>query len=183
MAQWRSWQLFLLIIFMTLLASGLVLLVSTQPRGTPIELEPIPSAAPIIVSVVGAVHTPGVYPLPQGSRVQHAVESAGGLTSNADIEQINLAGLLRDGQQVFVPEMNMPTTPIAPAERQGLLDLNRASLEELMTLPGIGEARARDIIAFRQSQGGFTNVEELMNIKGIGQSLFEKLKPLVTIIK
>ena len=183
MPHWRLWQLVLLIILMNLLASGLILLVATQPRGTPLVLEPIATPAPLTVSVVGSVQAPGVYTLPPGSRILHAVEAAGGMTERADVEGINLAGFLRDGQQVFVPSLGIPSTPVSIQERQGLVDINRATLDELMTLPGIGETRANDILTYRTQNGGFTAVEELMNVKGIGQSTFEKLKPYITVVK
>ncbi len=183
MTNWRLWQLILLAILLTLLASGLVFLVSTQPHGAPVELEPLPTASPLTISVAGAVQKPGVYSLSPGSRVLNAVEAAGGATSHASLESINLASLLRDGQQVYIPAQNEPVTPLAPIERQGLIDLNQASIEELMTLPGIGETRAQDIITYRQQKGGFSSIDELMNVNGIGQATFEKLKPLVTIAR
>lgn len=183
MAQWRPWQYLWLGIFLGLLTGAVVMLVALQPRGTPVELGPIPTEAPLVVSVVGAVQTPGVYSLPPGSRVENAVKAAGGLTLLANTEAVNLAGLLRDGQQVFVPSRAETAETLAPSERRGLVDLNTASLQDFMALPGIGETRAQDIINYRQQNGGFTHIEELMNISGIGQSTFEKLKIYITIVK
>jgi competence protein ComEA len=183
MTVWRPWQILLLGIFLGLLSSAVVLLVAMQPRGSPVELGPIPTESPLVVSVVGAIQTPGVYTLPPGSRVKDAVKAAGGLSVLANTEALNLAGLLRDGQQVFVPSRAGPSSTMPPSERTGLVDINTASLQDLMTLPGIGETRAQDILTYRQQNGGFTQIEELMNINGIGQSTFEKLKIYITIVK
>ena len=183
MDHWRPWHILFLGIFFGLLSSAVVLLVAAQPRGNPVELEAVPTAAPLTVFVVGAVQSPGVYSLPYGSRIENAVKAAGGLTSIANIEGVNLAGLLRDGQQVFVPSRIEPSSTLPPSERIGLVDLNRATLQDLMTLPGIGETRAQDILDYRQQIGSFTNLEELMNVRGIGQSTFDKLKMYITIVK
>jgi competence protein ComEA len=180
MGQWQSWQKSLLNILFGLLIGGLVLLIASQPRGAPIELDPIPTVAPITVHVAGSVQTPGVYELPQGSRVKDAVQAAGGLSTEANPTSINLAGLLRDGQQVFVDQKPAVSPTLNPSERQGLVNINTASSIELMTLPGIGETRAQDIIKYRQENNGFQNIEELLNVKGIGQTTFNNLKSLVT---
>jgi competence protein ComEA len=180
MSQWRPWQYILLGILIGLITGAVVYLVASQPHGTPVILEPVPTSAPIQVSVVGAVQSPGVYTLPPGSRVESAVKSAGGMTALAKIDEVNLAGFLRDGQQVFVPSRAETSVTLAPSERQGLVDLNKASLQDLMSLPGIGETRAQDILDYRKQIGRFTNIEQLMNVKGIGQSTFDNLKSYVT---
>jgi competence protein ComEA len=112
--------------------------------------------------------------------VKDAVQAAGGLSADANPTSINLAGLLRDGQQVFVDRKPAISPTFNPSERQGLVNINTATLAELMQLPGIGETRAQDIIKYRQEHSGFQNIEELLNVKGIGQATFNNLKSLVT---
>lgn len=180
MDQWRAWQKSILNILFGLLIAGLVLLIASQPHGVPVELDPIPSAAPITVHVAGNVQSPGVYALPSGSRIKDAVQAAGGLTAEANPNSINLAGLLRDGQQVFVDNTLAASSTLNPSERKGLVNINTASLAELMDLPGIGETRAQDIIKYRQEHVGFQNIDELLNVTGIGQITFDSLKTLVT---
>lgn len=181
MDQWREWQKSILNILIGLLLAGLIILVSSQPRGTPLELDPIPTLAPLTVHVAGGVQTPGVYNLPPGSRVGQAVQAAGGFSAQANPNSVNLAGLLRDGQQVYIETtIQGPSSTIDPSERQGLVNINTANLAELMDLPGIGETRAQDIIKYRQENAGFQNIDELMNVSGIGQSTFDNLKSLVT---
>jgi competence protein ComEA len=125
-----------------------------------------------------------VYPLPSGSRVQQAIDSAGGFTSNANTTTVNLAAVVVDGQKLYVPRQG-ETNPlpqdstIQPGE---LVELNSASVDLLLTLPGIGEDRAKAIIAYREKTGGFKTIEELQNIEGIGQATFDKLKNLVSVV-
>jgi competence protein ComEA len=180
MAHWHEWQKFILYVLIGLLISGLVLLIASQPRGAPIQLDPIPTTAPIKVHIAGSVQSPGVYSLPLGSRVENAVQAAGGFSKGANPTSINLAGLLRDGQQVFVGSLPEAAPTLNPSDRKGLLNINTASAVELMNLPGIGETRAQDIIKYRQEHSGFQIIEELMNVKGIGQATFDNLKSLVT---
>lgn len=140
----------------------------------------------IYVYVCGAVATPGVVQVPEGARVFEALEAAGGMTAEAADYAVNQAAVLADGEQVTVPtrEQAEQWTPEAASaeksaagpENGGMVNINRATAEELMTLPGIGEARAAGIIEYRESSGGFGSIEEIKNISGIGDALFEKIK-------
>jgi len=180
MDQWRWWQKSILNILLGLLIGGLVLLISSQPRGSAIELEPVPTSAPIQVHVAGSVNVPGVYELLPGSRVSDAIKAAGGLSASANPDSINLAGILRDGQQIYVGTDAPQSITLDSQSRTGLININTAEIAELITLPGIGETRAKDIIKYRQEHSGFQTVEELLNVKGIGQGTFDNLKSLVT---
>ncbi len=134
---------------------------------------------PILVHVTGAVRDPGVYRLPQGSRVGDAVERAGGPRRDADVIALNLAALLVDGEQVLVPEAIADAPPITAAAAGGILHLNSADLDDLDALPGIGPATAERIIAWRSANGGFTAVEDLLEVPGIGPAKLAGLRDLV----
>lgn len=135
----------------------------------------------IYVHICGAVRTPGVYAMPEGSRFVDAVNAAGGLTEEADAGAVNLAEAAEDGVQIYIPslrerqEAGMSGTG-AQARRDGKVNLNQAGADELCTLPGIGESRADEIIRYREANGGFETIEEIMKVTGIKQGLFEKIK-------
>jgi competence protein ComEA len=181
MKTWPGWLNIPFGILIGLICGAVILLVARQPSGAAILLEPKATPAPLVVHVDGAVASPGVYALAPGSRVQDAVAQAGGLTNEAETASLNLAAALYDGQKIYVPKAGEPA-PLAPSSGQdSIIDLNTASLEELITLPGIGEDRANAIIAYRQEQGGFQSIEEIQNIEGIGPATFEKLKERIRV--
>jgi len=147
----------------------------------------------IKVHVVGAVRSPGVYSLEAGSRVEDAVKAAGGPADNVDPVALNLATLLRDGQQVVVPELplqprlvastsNAATatqpTPLNPSPK---IDLNSATRQQLESLPGIGQVLAQRILDHRQKNGRFQSVEELKDAKLVNASTYEKVRELVEV--
>jgi competence protein ComEA len=152
------------------------------------EPAPSPSPVPVVVHVAGWVRRPGVYELGQGERVIDAIEAAGGSRRRADLDALNLAALLVDGQQVMVPRKSLSE---GPGERstasggstggQGLINLNSATAEELETLPGIGEVLAAEIIAYREQNGPFTSVEDLLNVSGIGEQRLADVRDLVSV--
>lgn len=177
-----------------LLASGLILLASSPPRGEPIQLIPSPTQAPLIIHVAGAVQQPGVYSLPLDSRVQDALKAAGGTLPDADLQTINLAAFLKDGDRIAISTIeptesvaertDIPVTanPGSQAPLPGVIvDINSASQEELESLPGIGPVTAQKIIAYRQSQGPFTSIEDIQNVSGIGPVTFERIKDRITV--
>jgi competence protein ComEA len=147
----------------------------------------LPSVA--TVHVAGAVTVPGVVELPGGSRVIDAVEAAGGALPDADLDRLNLAAPLADGDRVLVQRVGDPpaatVTPGAPAAGEtapaGPTNLNTASQAELETLPGIGPVLAQAIIAERERRGGFRSVNELRDVRGIGDARFAELESLVTV--
>lgn len=138
----------------------------------------------VYVHVCGAVKFPGVVEVAQGSRVEAAVEAAGGFTDEADKSYVNLAAVLADGEQIYIPTVEEVLELAAnrlEAPEDGLVNLNTADVAQLCTLPGIGEARAGDIIFYRQEHGGFTSVEELMNVTGIKDNIYNRIKDRVTV--
>lgn len=138
--------------------------------------------AVVCVHVCGAVNSPGVVSLPAGSRAKDALEAAGGFAENADREAVNLAGVVSDGQKLYFPTQDEEWTEETVLEKDsGLIDLNTADAALLCTLPGIGESRARAIIAYREENGRFGVIEDIMKVAGIKTAAFEKIKDLITV--
>ena len=175
----------------------------TPPAATP--------KSEIAVHVTGAVGSPGVYYLSINARVHEAIEKAGGGTDQADIHSLNLAATIRDGEQIDVPmirqipdvkqntpvsnaaqEYTIPTSTDLSATPQpsmsgstpldaSRININTATSQELQTLRGIGPAMARRIIEYRQTSGGFSTVDDLTNVKGIGEKTLEKIRASITV--
>lgn len=146
------------------------------------------TSAVCFVHVCGQVNHPGVYELAEGQRVFDAIESAGGFTETAATDYLNLAEPVRDGMKLVVPDQkDVPKQVFSDgtagegASEEKLLDLNTATKEELMTLPGIGEAKAADLIRYRETHGRFQKIEDVMKISGIKEAAFEKIKERVTV--
>ena len=145
--------------------------------------------APLVVHVAGAVQSPGLYRLPRGARVVDAVEAAGGVADGIDIDRVNLAAPLVDGQHLVLPRQGqaVPGGPAGAVEGDGTtgpampLDLNVATSAQLEALPGVGPATAAAIIAQRDRMGGFGSVEDLRKVKGIGDGRLAALRDLVTV--
>ena len=140
----------------------------------------------ITVDVKGAVKSPGIYDLPVGSRINDAVQKAGGLTDNADSKSINLAQKISDEALVYVPTKEEATSQesystASNSKENKKVNLNKASLEELKQVKGLGAKRAQDIIDHRESNGKFKSVDELKKVSGIGAKTIEKLKDYVTV--
>lgn len=136
----------------------------------------------IIVHVCGAVATPGVYELREDARVYEAISLAGGVTKDAAGERLNQALQLTDGQQLYVPYIYEDSSTVGEENtaEQGI-NINTATKQELMTLPGIGESKAQAIVDYREKQGRFSSIEELTKISGIKNGVYEKIKELVRI--
>ncbi len=187
-----------------LLVTGAILLIARPAQGVPIALHPAPSPtitpppsptstpAPIIVQISGEVVSNGVYSLPKDSRLEDLIDTAGGLTSSADVERINLVTILRDGEYYYIPVIgeaipetaaNAPNNNLGDADLsiQYPLNLNNATQEELETLPGIGPSKAADIIAYRDEHGPFLTVDDLTNVSGIGPSTVDSLRDYLII--
>ena len=169
---------------------------------------PAEKAATLVVHICGAVAAPGVYELPAGSRIIDAVEAGGGFLPEADEACCNLAEAIEDGCQIYImtktescadgqtekkagiqtsPDGGLQTTDrnvrsnSAPALDSGLVNLNTADAAALMTLPGIGESRAKAIISYREQHGAFVKIEDIMKISGIKQAAFSKIKDKITV--
>ena len=170
-----------------LLGAGLIFLVSRPRRGQPVILNPPPTPLPLLVHVAGAVAQPGVYTLPPGSRVQDAINSAGGFSDSADRQALNLAALIQDGSRVYVPFLVTPEHAQPGPARQATpsphfpININTATLAELDSLPGIGPVTAQDIIDYRNRHGSFQRIEDIDQVPGIGPATYEKIKDLITV--
>ena len=137
----------------------------------------------ILVHVCGAVENPGVVSLPQGSRAEDALLAAGGFTEDASRDFVNLAGYVSDGEKLYFPTREEVSAGIqVQAEADdGLININTADVAALCTLPGIGEARARDIIAYRETHGDFACCEDIMKISGIKISVYQKISDKIKV--
>jgi competence protein ComEA len=175
----------------------------SSARPTPGPAPP-DAAGPVVVSVVGLVHKPGLVTLAPGARLADALTAAGGALDGADLIGLNMARRVTDGEQVIVGIAAAPGQPAAmgssisstpsagaptdsprtdgrPSAPTGLIDLNAASVEELDTLPGIGPVTAAAIIAWRDANGRFTSIDQLGDVDGIGPARLEKLRELVRV--
>ncbi len=177
--------------------AGVLVFVSRAQSGEPIVLRPAPTQVPIAVHVIGAVPRPGLYEFAEGARLQDAIDAAGGLLAEADANGLNLAGLLEDGQQLDIPyqagsepandssTFDLPSSatdvPTDDISGQDLVNINTASLEELDALPGIGLTTAQKIIDYREENGPFETIEDILNVSGIGPSTFEDIMDLITV--
>jgi competence protein ComEA len=179
--------------------AAILLIVTRLPGGQAVTLEPAPTQAPIEIQIIGAVLKPGVYTLPDGSRVQDAVNAAGGLLAQADWNSVNLAARLEDGQQINIPLLGgstgilkastptrapftvistMTTATVSPGS---LVNINTATAQQLDALPGIGPVVAQSIITYRQQHGPFQHIEDIMNVPGIGPATFDSMQTLITV--
>ena len=142
----------------------------------------------LYVYVCGSVVSPGVYGLAPGSRVCDALEAAGGFTEDADVSRINLAAVVKDGDMIFFPKEGEDIPEVASvgmtAENDTsvrTVNINTADVELLCTLPGIGEAKAKAIIRYREEHGAFGDIKEIMNVSGIGENLYSNISELITV--
>jgi len=195
-----TWKATLIGVFFGLLSVGIIFLITRPPRGIPIQLKPPPTPSPYVVYVSGAVAEPGIYSLIAGSRIQDAMEAAGGHQPSADLDGINLAAFIEDGDQIWVPyqklmlstpqpqESSSSTSPQTNDENEHpqiaplLININTASISELDRLPGIGPQKAAEIIAYRDANGPFEHIEEIEMVSGIGPVTFENIKTLICIL-
>ncbi len=146
------------------------------------------AASVLVVHVAGSVARPGVYELPGGSRTNAAVDAAGGPTAGADLDALNLASALTDGERVYVPAAGEVVAPAVvgspaagPSTVPGPVDINRASVEQLDDLPGIGPTTAAAIVAHREANGPFASVDQLEDVRGIGPAKLDAIRDLVTV--
>lgn len=182
-----------IVIVIGIVIGGFLLFLS-RPEPTEITINPpLPTATlaptatpePITVYITGEVNDPqSTIILPFGSRVEDVVEQAGGFTDDANLDLVNLAGIVRDGDQIHVPSLFVEevSEEIAVPTPSGgeVIFINSATLDELQTLPGIGASTAQAILDYRDENGAFASLEDLDNVPGIGPSTLENLAPLIS---
>jgi competence protein ComEA len=193
MAEWVEkyrWLLFPALVGVGILS--LVLYQVLRPEPPPVFLStatppPTPTARPLRVYVSGAVHYPDVYTLEPESIVKDAITAAGGPADQADLDRINLAHPLVDGEHVYVPSLGEDSLPVQlPSNQRGQsisgggININTADLSALDSLPGIGPALAQRILDYRQVHGPFARCEDIVNVSGIGPATFERIQDLIT---
>jgi competence protein ComEA len=139
------------------------------------------TAAGIVVHAAGAVRQPGLYRLGRDARVADLLDAAGGPTLETDLDRLNLAAPLADGQRLYVPRKGEVSPPAVGPDATGPLDLNTATAEQLDTLPGVGPATAAAIVSHRERNGPFATVDGLLDVRGIGPAKLEALRDLVTV--
>jgi competence protein ComEA len=184
----------LVIIFALTIGLGGFYFFNSRPSAQPVLMQEVladtsqeslaSNSAQLIINVAGKVSNPGVYQLPQGSRVVDAIEAAGMQLKGVDISDINLARVLVDGEQILVGGLKLSNGKAATKKItvDSPLDINRATLTQLDTLPGIGPVTAQRIIVYRSKVGRINSLDELKKISGLGGMKFEEIKPLLRIL-
>ena len=179
------WQLAVIaVLAVGVLAGGFFLLrPASRPRGELHVVEEEAAAEPRIltVHVAGAVARPGVVRLQEGARVLDAVEGAGGPLPEADLDALNLAQQVQDGQKITVPRKGEGGEAGESRKKGGKININTADAEELEKLPGVGPTLAERIVSYRDKNGAFSSIEELKKVSGIGEKKFAEIRDLVEI--
>lgn len=158
----------------TVTVSSLETEASYDSEKTDIQKE---SYTTLTVYICGEVYFPGVYTLSSESRICDVVKKAGGLTHDADCDKVNLARKVTDGEQIIIPSVLEKTAE----NESGLIDINSATKEMLCTIAGIGSTRAEQIIEYREKNGRFETIEDIMKVSGIKEGTFEKIAPYITV--
>jgi competence protein ComEA len=186
----NQWQSIALGIVIGAAVMAAALLISLPDRTIPLSLLPTLTPSPLVIFITGEVKSPGVIQVSPGSRVQDVVTASGGLLPEADVQLINLAAQVSDGQKINIPRLGQQAAQVSkstsknPAlDSNGIsqISLNQASQKELESLPGIGVEKARDILAEREKRGGFQSVDDLLEISGFSQKLFDQIRPYLYI--
>ncbi|WP_439382263.1 helix-hairpin-helix domain-containing protein [Amycolatopsis lexingtonensis] len=185
----RRWALAGVLAAVVVIVLGSVALFGGRPAPEP--LPALPSAKPaaearaappagLVVSVIGRVRSPGLVTVPSGARVADVLRAVGGAEPGADVSGLNLARKVADGEQLAVG-VPAPAAVAGEPAAGGKVDLNASTADQLDTLPGIGEVMAKRIVQWRTDHGGFTKIEQLRDVDGLGESKFEKLREKVTV--
>lgn len=159
------------------------MLLTNEDIPSSVEELATPESSILYVHICGQVKNPGVYPMKVTDRIADAIKMAGGLLKQAAADSVNQAQHLMDGQQIYIPSVNEEKTNIGNTNsgKSSLININTASTEELMSLPGIGEAKAKSIIQYREKNQGFKSIDEIKNIEGIKDGVFRKIQDFITV--
>lgn len=177
---YRLYRVLLVVLVIVAVSGGIAFLVRrTVSPGVEIV---IPTATPTVDArayITGAVRSPGVYTVKQGERLADLVEKAGGALEEADLDRVNLAQSVEDEDHFYIPRRGEELPTATPGG--GRININSASVEVLMALPGIGEVKAKAIVDYREQNGPFQTTDELMNVSGIGPATYENIHDLITV--
>lgn len=160
-------------------------LLSNQNSESTIETENI--VQEVAVYICGAVKMPGVYEFPEGTRIDEVIQAAGGMTAHAQQEYLNQAQVIVDGEKIYLPTMDEVAQgdfiidSSSSSQDNGKINLNTASKEQLMTLTGVGEAKAQSILSYREQNGFFSEIEDIMKISGIKDAVFQTIKEAICV--
>lgn len=172
-------------ILIGLLLGGVLLLLLTRTEEETVVIVYQPTKGPMRIEIRGAVAHPGLYEFTEAATVDDLVRAAGGFTEQADQDRSRLAARVYDGDAIWIPTLasaNLPTlTPFPILETSSKINLNVATIEELMELPGIGEKKALEIIQYRTEHGGFKDVSELLKVNGLGEKTIETFYDQITV--
>lgn len=193
----KGWRLITFGVLMGFFAAGAILLIAKPKYGAPIQLLPAPTVTktshpeatatrPLIqIQIGGQVAAPGIYHMPEGTRLEDLIAQAGGLTPLADTVRVNFVAILTDGDYFYIPTANEEIPETAANSVLNLnhrsmeigfpINLNTATQQELEALPGIGPTKAQEIITYRENNGLFTSLEQLLNVDGIGPAILESI--------
>jgi len=186
----KQWIIIIVLVGIVTFGGGLLLGKQFTKNSVPVNDTPqVEISTPHVVTsikvyVAGAVKTPDVYELDEGSIVKDALKKAGGALDSADLVAINLARKINDGEEVVVPyKQSSSGTSFASITNpsDGKININTATKSQLVSLPGIGDVKAQAIIDYRTKNGNFKRVEDIVNVSGIGEKTFESLKDLITV--
>jgi len=179
-----------------IIRDGEVIFHAEESEDVMVSDEEIPETTPephyIVIHITGAVNAPGVFEIPDGARVNDALELAGGATADADLRRVNLAAFLQDAMQIVIPTEGEELETVfifaddgdseaSGIRNDGLININTATSSELQSLSGIGPVLAQNIIDFRETHGSFSSVDELIHVPRIGEVTLERLRPSVTV--
>lgn len=178
-----------LTVLVTMLFTSILFYITKPQRGNAVELLPAPTPESVVVDIFGAVVNPGVYTLTPNSRIYEAIDIAGGLLEDAYTGHLNQAAHVIDGQKIEIPLLvknedeyyTIGEIDQVASDPTGLININSASVDELIELPNIGETRAKAIIDYRNLNGPFTNIDDIIKVSGIGDITFKLIKDLITI--
>lgn len=176
-----------------------ILVSNSVTKENNIEIQSSEEEDIVVIHITGAVKVPGIVKLKEGSRIEDAIEAAGGLTEDADISKVNLAYILDDGIKIRIPssweedikdsnilmedsgENIVQETSPSSTNLNGSININKATEAQLETLPGIGSSLASRIIEYREQNGNFSNIEDIKNVSGIGESKYENIKDFICV--
>jgi competence protein ComEA len=167
-----------------LLLAGAITFFVLPEKGNSILIQTI-TPSPVTFHIDGAVQNPGVYSTNKGIRLNDAIELAGGLLASADVSGVNLSSKVNDEEKIFIPVIGQSAPVLNESSSTGSsltkININTATIDELCELPGIGESKASDIVKYREENGYFLNLMDLLNVPGIGPSIFDKIESSITI--